>query len=120
VPDHPLVAQTLHDCLNEAMDTEGWLRVLRGMEAGDIEVSACDLAAASPLAAEALNARPYAFLDDAPLEERRTQAVQTRRYADPQAATDLGRLDPEAVARVREEAWPRVRSADEMHEALTG
>lgn len=120
VPDHPLVAQTLHDCLNEAMDTEGWLRVLRGMEAGDIEVSACDLAAPSPLAAEALNARPYAFLDDAPLEERRTQAVQTRRYADPQAATDLGRLDPEAVARVREEAWPRVRSADEMHEALTG
>ncbi|HET6395791.1 MAG TPA: DEAD/DEAH box helicase, partial [Pseudoxanthomonas sp.] len=120
VPDHPLVAQTLHDCLHEAMDTEGWLQVLRGLESGRIEVVARDLAAPSPLAAEALNARPYAFLDDAPLEERRTQAVQTRRYADPQSAEDLGRLDPEAVARVREEAWPRARNADEMHEALTG
>ncbi|KAF1697911.1 ATP-dependent DNA helicase [Pseudoxanthomonas jiangsuensis] len=120
VPDHPLVAQTLDDCLHEAMDTEGWLQVLRGLESGGIEVAACDVTAPSPLAAEALNARPYAFLDDAPLEERRTQAVQTRRYADPQSATDLGRLDAEAVAQVREEAWPRPRSADEMHEALTG
>ena len=120
VPDHPLVAQTLDDCLHEAMDTEGWLAVLRGLESGDIEVLACDVTAPSPLAAEALNARPYAFLDDAPLEERRTQAVQTRRYADPQSATDLGRLDGEAVDQVRAEAWPRARNADEMHEALTG
>nr|MBP8908237.1 ATP-dependent DNA helicase [Pseudoxanthomonas sp.] len=120
VPDHPLVAQTLDDCLHEAMDTEGWLQVLRGLESGDIEVLACDVTAPSPLAAEALNARPYAFLDDAPLEERRTQAVQTRRYADPQSATDLGRLDGEAVDQVRAEAWPRARNADEMHEALTG
>ncbi|MBB6066359.1 ATP-dependent Lhr-like helicase [Pseudoxanthomonas broegbernensis] len=120
VPDHPLVAQTLDDCLHEAMDAEGWLEVLRGLESGAIQVLARDLTAPSPLAAEALNARPYAFLDDAPLEERRTQAVQTRRYADPQSATDLGRLDGEAVRRVREEAWPRPRNADEMHEALTG
>jgi len=120
VPDHPLVAQTLDDCLHEAMDTEGWLGVLRGLESGTIEVVACDVTAPSPLAAEALNARPYAFLDDAPLEERRTQAVQTRRYADPQSAGDLGRLDAEAVEQVRAEAWPRARNADEMHEALTG
>jgi len=120
VPDHPLVAQTLDDCLHEAMDTEGWLEVLRGLESGAITVEARDLAAPSPLAAEALNARPYAFLDDAPLEERRTQAVQTRRYADPQSATDLGRLDGEAVEQVRAEAWPRARNADEMHEVLTG
>jgi ATP-dependent Lhr-like helicase len=120
VPDHPLVAQTLDDCLHEAMDTEGWLALLRRLEAGEVEVLARDVAAPSPLAAEALNARPYAFLDDAPLEERRTQAVQTRRYADPQAATDLGRLDAEAVAQVRAEAWPRARNADEMHEVLTG
>ena len=120
VPDHPLVAQTLDDCLHEAMDTEGWLRLLRALESGEIEVRACDVAAPSPLAAEALNARPYAFLDDAPLEERRTQAVQTRRYADPQAATDLGRLDAEAVAQVCAEAWPRARNVDEMHEVLTG
>jgi len=120
VPDHPLVAQTLDDCLHEAMDTEGWLELLRGLESGCIEVVACDVTAPSPLAAEALNARPYAFLDDAPLEERRTQAVQTRRYADPQSAGDLGRLDAEAVEQVRAEAWPRARNADEMHEALTG
>ena len=82
VPEHPLVAQTLDDCLHDAMDAEGWLAVLRGMDSGEIEVVARDLTAPSPFAAEALNARPYAFLDDAPLEERRTQAVMARRYAE--------------------------------------
>ncbi|WP_368564006.1 DEAD/DEAH box helicase [Pseudoxanthomonas sp. UTMC 1351] len=120
VPDHPLVAQTLHDCLYEAMDAEGWLQLLRRLEAGEVEVIARDLPAPSPLAAEALNARPYAYLDDAPLEERRTQAVQSRRYTDPENADDLGRLDPEAIEAVRQEAWPEARNADEMHEALTG
>ncbi|MCD7098705.1 DEAD/DEAH box helicase [Stenotrophomonas sp. MMGLT7] len=119
VPDHPLVAQTLRDCLDEAMDTQGWLRLLRGIESGEVRVEARDLAGPSALAAEALQARPYAFLDDAPLEERRTQAVQGR-YADPQSADDLGRLDPDAIAAVREQAWPQVRDADEMHEALSG
>ncbi|MEZ0469357.1 DEAD/DEAH box helicase [Luteimonas salinilitoris] len=120
VPDHPLVAQTLRDCLDEAMDAQGWLQLLRRMEAGEVEVRSCDLAAPSPLAAEAINARPYAFLDDAPLEERRTQAVQTRRYADPESAGDLGRLDADAIAEVRAQAWPEVRGADEMHDALMG
>jgi ATP-dependent helicase Lhr and Lhr-like helicase len=120
VPDHPLVAQTLHDCLYEAMDADGWLQLLRRLEAGEVEVAARDLPAPSPLAAEALNARPYAYLDDAPLEERRTQAVQSRRYSDPENADDLGRLDPEAIEAVRQEAWPEARNADEMHEALTG
>ncbi|MFC3551748.1 DEAD/DEAH box helicase [Lysobacter cavernae] len=120
VPDHPLVAQTLHDCLHEAMDVDGWLQLLRAMEAGEVQVLARDLTAPSPFAAEALNARPYSFLDDAPLEERRTQAVQTRRYADPDSADDLGRLDPDAIEAVRGEAWPQVRNADEMHEALMG
>lgn len=118
IPDHPLVRQTLHDCLHEAMDSSGWLAVLRGMESGAITVLARDLTAPSPLAAEALNAKPYAFLDDAPLEERRTQAVQRRRYDAPDSADDLGRLDPAAIASVREEAWPQARTADEMHEAL--
>ncbi|MGI4982894.1 MAG: DEAD/DEAH box helicase, partial [Janthinobacterium lividum] len=120
LPRHPLVDQTLDDCLHEAMDADGWLTVLRGMEAGAIRVLARDLPAPSPLAAEILNARPYAFLDDAPLEERRTRAVLSRRWSDPAAVDDLGALDADAIAGVREEAWPRVRSADEMHEALVG
>lgn len=120
IPDHPLVAQTLHDCLYEAMDAEGWLRLLKKLEAGDVEVLARDVPAPSPLAAEALNARPYAFLDDAPIEERRTQAVQNRRYVDPESADDLGQLDAGAIDSVREEAWPRARNVDEMHEALNG
>jgi len=118
VPDHPLVAQTLHDCLHEAMDLDGWLDLLRGLESGAITISAHDLTGPSPFAAEALNAKPYAFLDDAPLEERRTQAVQSRRYGEADSADDLGRLDEGAIASVREEAWPAPRDADEMHEAL--
>jgi ATP-dependent Lhr-like helicase len=81
IPEHPLVAQTLYDCLYDAMDAEGWLQLLKRIEAGEIEVVARDLPAPSPFAAEALNARPYAYLDDAPIEERRSQAVQSRRYA---------------------------------------
>ena len=118
LPDHPLVAQTLDDCLHEAMDADGWLRLLQGIESGRVAVHACDLTAPSPLAAEAINARPYAFLDDAPLEERRTQAVQGRRYLDPQSSDDLGRLDADAIDAVRREAWPQPRDADEMHDAL--
>ena len=120
VPDHPLVAQTLDDCLHEAMDANGWLTLLRRLESGEIGIVARDLTAPSPFAAEALNARPYAFLDDAPLEERRTQAVMSRRYADADSADDLGRLDPAAIESVREQAWPQARNADEMHEALMG
>lgn len=118
VPDHPLVQQSLTDCLCEAMDAEGWLEVLRGLESGRIDIVARDLTAPSPFAAEALNAAPYAFLDDAPLEERRTQAVQSRRFGDAGAVRDLGLLDAGAIAGVREDAWPDVRNADEMHEAL--
>ncbi len=119
VPDHPLVNQTLHDCLREAMDVDGLLAILRQLEAGAIAIVARDLTAPSPLASEVLNAAPYAFLDDAPLEERRTQAVQTRRWNGADSADGLGRLDSEAIAAVREEVWPQVRDADEMHEALT-
>ncbi|TDR37850.1 Lhr family ATP dependent helicase [Tahibacter aquaticus] len=120
IPDHPLVAQTLHDCLHEAMDADGWLQLLRRLEQGEISVIARDLPLPSPLAAEIINARPYAFLDDAPLEERRTQAVQSRLYREAESADELGKLDAAAIAAVREEAWPQPRSADEMHEALVG
>jgi ATP-dependent Lhr-like helicase len=118
IPDHPLVEQTLDDCLHEAMDSEGWLALLRRMERGEVRLISRDLPAPSPLAAEILSARPYAFLDDAPLEERRTQAVLNRRWTDPQSTDDLGALDVDAIAAVAEEAWPTPASADEMHEAL--
>ncbi|AKN26308.1 ATP-dependent DNA helicase [Stutzerimonas stutzeri] len=119
IPDHPLVRQTLDDCLHEAMDSEGWLALLRRMERGEVELLTRDLPAPSPLAMEILGARPYAFLDDAPLEERRTQAVLARRWSDPESADDLGALDPEAIAAVGAEAWPEARNSDELHEALT-
>jgi len=118
IPDHPLVRQAIRDCLEEAMDTAGLEALLRGLESGNIRVVARDLTEPSPLALEVLSARPYAFLDDAPLEERRTQAVLSRRWLDPQAAGDLGALDPSAIDRVREEAWPDAADADELHDAL--
>jgi ATP-dependent Lhr-like helicase len=118
IPDHPLVRQALRDSLEDAMDIEGLERLLRGLEAGSIRVLARDLTEPSPLALEVLSARPYAFLDDAPLEERRTQAVMSRRWLDPQSAADIGKLDPDAIRRVREEAWPDATNSDELHDAL--
>jgi ATP-dependent Lhr-like helicase len=118
IPDHPLVRQTIADCLSDAMDFDGFEKLLKGLESGAIRVVACDLTEPSPLALEVLSARPYAYLDDAPLEERRTQAVMSRRWLAPEVASDLGRLDPEAIARVRSEAWPDVGNADELHDAL--
>ena len=118
VPDHPLVRQTIRDCLEDAMNIEAFEELLRGLERGAVRVIARDLTEPSPLALEALNARPYAYLDDAPLEERRTQAVMSRRWIDPASAADLGRLDEKAIERVREEAWPDAASADELHDAL--
>ena len=118
IPDHPLVRQTVRDCLEEAMDVEGFEQLLRGLESGAIHVLARDLTEPSPLALEVLSARPYAYLDDAPLEERRTQAVMSRRWLDPESAADIGKLDPDAIQRVRDEAWPDATNADELHDAL--
>ncbi|MGF6992653.1 ATP-dependent Lhr-like helicase [Paraburkholderia sp. GAS32] len=120
LPRHPLVDQTVDDCLHDAMDSESWIALLRRIEQGEVQLIARDLPAPSPLAAEILTAKPYAFLDDAPIEERRTQAVQNRRWTDPSSADDLGALDADAIDSVRDEAWPQARTADEMHEALTG
>ncbi len=118
IPDHPLVSQTISDCLNEAMDIEGLEHMLADIESGKIRIVARDLTEPSPLAREVLTARPYAFLDDAPLEERRTQAVMNRRWLDPNSADEIGRLDEAAIARVREEAWPDAANQDELHDAL--
>jgi ATP-dependent helicase Lhr and Lhr-like helicase len=118
VPDHPLVNQTIHDCLTEAMDIEELEKLLADIESKKIELIAKDLREPSPLAQEILNARPYAFLDDAPLEERRTRAVQNRRWLDPSEATDLAKLDMAAIDAVKQEAWPQVEKMDELHDAL--
>jgi ATP-dependent helicase Lhr and Lhr-like helicase len=118
IPDHPLVRQTIDDCVHEVMDLDLLTGLLRRIHAGELKCIARDLPEPSPLAHEILNARPYAFLDDAPLEERRTQAVYTRRAFEPSTADDLGALDPAAIERVRDEAWPDVRDADELHDAL--
>jgi ATP-dependent Lhr-like helicase len=114
LPDHPLVNQTVRDCLEEAMDFDGFARVLTRIHAGEITCLARDTTEPSPLSHEILNARPYQFLDDAPLEERRTQAVMTRRTT----SGDLGKLDAAAIERVREEVRPDPRDADELHDAL--
>ena len=117
VPDHPLVFETLRDCLTEAADLEGLEGVLRSIEKGEIEVYARDTVQPSVFSHQILNAMPYAFLDDAPLEERRARAVSLRR-ALPEDSRDLGALDPRAIQEESENAWPRVRDADELHDAL--
>src|SRR6185436_11989076 len=115
--EHPLVRQTVDDCLTEATDIKGLIAVLRGLRSGAIERLAVDTPEPSAFARGILNAAPYAFLDDAPLEERRTQAVSARRVLDPATADTLGALDSAAVERVREQAWPDAESAEEVHEA---
>ncbi len=117
IPDHPLVQQTVRDCLQEAMDFDGLRAVLDRIHRGDLTLVARDTPEPSVFAHEILNARPYAFLDDAPLEERRAHAVQSRRAGDA-GAGELGALDPGAIARVREEEQPDARDADELHDAL--
>ena len=117
VPDHPLVRETIDNCLNEAMDVDGLRAVLGAIERGDIRTRAIDTPAPSPMSHEILNSNPYSYLDDAPLEERRARAVVLRR-TDPDLANGLGALDPSAIAEVRAQAWPDVRDADELHDVL--
>ena len=118
IPSHPLVDQTVKDCLEEAMDVDGLERLLTSIERNEKNLFARDVIEASPLSQEILNARPYAYLDDAPLEERRTRAVFQRRWLDPETAADMGKLDQAAIDRVRDEVWPEPRNADELHDAL--
>jgi ATP-dependent Lhr-like helicase len=119
VPDHPIVRQTVEDCLVEAMDIDGLEALLGRIERGELRLVGRDVPEPSPMAHEILNARPYAFLDDAPAEERRTLAVVTRRNLEYRTADDLGTLDADAIERVRRESWPEPESADEVHDALT-
>jgi len=118
VPKHPLVDQALHDALEEALDTTGLEKILSLLVKNQIECFARDTPEPSLLSHELLNSAVYTFLDDAPLEERRTRAVYTRRATEARSADDLGALDPAAIERVREEAWPVANTPDEMYDAL--
>jgi len=118
IPDHPLVAQAMRDALEEAVDLKGLEHQLKRLYAGEIELTARDTPEPSVLSHELLNSAVYTFLDDAPLEERRTRAVHTRRATEVRNADDLGSLDAAAIERVRQEAWPIANTADEMYDAL--
>ena len=118
VPSHPLVEETLRDCLEDAMDIEGLTTVLQRIEQGDVQCLSVESPTPSPFSHEILNANPYGFLDDAPLEERRSRAVSMRHVLPPEEAATIGALDADAIAAVCEEVWPRVRDADELQEAL--
>ncbi|PYU20344.1 MAG: DEAD/DEAH box helicase, partial [Acidobacteria bacterium] len=118
IPDHPLVRETMKDVLTEALDVDGLKRVLSDLVEGRIKCLAVDTPVPSPFSHEILNANPYAYLDDAPLEERRARAVNMRRALPESLASELGRLDPAAIDQVRRDAWPDVRDADELHDAL--
>jgi len=118
LPDHPLVQQTMHDCLHEALDLDGLSDVLRRVESGEITFVPRDSREPSPFAYELLNANPYAFLDGGEVQERRARAVATRRSLSIESVSDLGKLDPAAIEQVVSEAQPLVRNADELHDVL--
>ena len=118
IPDHPLVKEVMKDVLTEAMDIEGVRELLRRMEDGRIRCIAVDTPVPSQFSHEILNANPYAYLDDAPLEERRARAVEMRRILPESVLEEVGKLDPAAIEQVREEAWPDVRDADELHDVM--
>jgi ATP-dependent helicase Lhr and Lhr-like helicase len=117
IPDHVLVRETIGNCLHEAMDLDGLEAVLRAIEGGTLRTVAIDTPQPSPFCHEILNANPYAYLDDAPLEERRARAVQLRRTLRDDV-DGAGVLDPTVIAEVAAESWPVVRDADELHDAL--
>jgi ATP-dependent Lhr-like helicase len=118
IPDHPLVNEVMKDVLTEAMDIDGLKALLSGIQQGRIRCLAVDTPVPSQFSHEILNANPYAYLDDAPLEERRARAVEMRRILPDSVLEEVGKLDPAAIAQVREEAWPDVRDADELHDVL--
>lgn len=118
VPEHPLVEEVMKDVLHEAMDIDGLKRVLTEMRSGQIETVAVDTPVPSQFSHEILNANPYAYLDDAPLEERRARAVQMRRTLPDSVLREVGGLDLSAIEQVRDESRPDVREADDLHDVM--
>jgi len=118
LPEHPLIDEVMSDVLTEAMDMEGLERVLNGIIDGTIQCVAVDTTQPSEFCHEILNANPYAYLDDAPLEERRARAVGMRRMLPDSVASEFGRLDPAAIAKVVSDAMPDIRDPDELHDLM--
>ncbi len=118
VPDHPLVRQTIEDCLYEAMDLDRLSRIVGDIKNKKLGLHAVNLREPSPLAHEIITSKPYTFIDDTPFEERRTLAVNQRRWIDPGEAKELGKLDQEAIKLVREEAWMQAETTHELHDGL--
>lgn len=118
LPDHPLINETMKDALTEALDIEGLITVLKDIYSGAIQCLAIDTPVPSAFSHEILNANPYAYLDDAPLEERRARAVEMRRILPQSVLQEVGKLDPAAILEVQQQAWPDIRNADELHDVL--
>lgn len=118
LPDHPLINEAIKDALHEALDVEGLIVLIQDILQGKIKTLAIDTPVPSVFSHEILNANPYAFLDDAPLEERRARAVEMRRILPESVLQEAGKLDPLAIAEVQQQAWPDIRNADELHDAL--
>lgn len=118
LPDHPLINETMKDALNEALDVDGLKLILDKINSGEIQCLAVDTPIPSPFSHEILNANPYAYLDDAPLEERRARAVEMRRVLPESVLQEVGKLDPEAIIEVQQQAWPDIRNVDELHDIL--
>lgn len=124
IPDHVLVRQTIADVLFEPLDVTRLEEMLARVEAGDIRVHVVDTSEPSLLAHGILHGQPYTFLDDAPLEERRSRAVATTRGVGAldehglPVFTERDALDPQAVREVVTQSAPKVRSADELFELL--
>ncbi len=118
IPNHPLIREVMKDVLGEAMDLDGLKQVLRGITSGEIKTVAVDTPVPSVFSHQLLNSAPYSYLDDAPLEERRARAVEMRRVLPASVLEEVGALDQDAIAQVQAEAWPDIRDADELHDAL--
>lgn len=118
LPDHPLINETIKDALSEALDFEGLLALLHDINNGNIQCIALDTPMPSAFSHEILNANPYAYLDDAPLEERRARAVEMRRVLPSTVLQEVGKLDQSAIKEVKQQAWPDIRNLDELHDAL--
>lgn len=118
LPNHPLTNETIKDALTETLDVDGLIELIQAIQNNEIKCLAVDTPVPSVFSHEILNANPYAYLDDAPLEERRARAVEMRRTLPDSVLNEIGKLDPQAIMEVQQQAWPDIRNEDELHDFL--